>query len=145
MPEPPLTNHRQMIYWRLIAAAGGLGEPGASFESMAAELADRLELPSALLDPCIGVDVLLHRYPELIPHFDAVRRCLQPPDAAEPASSKLEPTSRKRSAMRTSSSAAPSPSRSSCSTSSGRTRAPRPAPRPSTASGARTSPPSSAR
>src|SRR5438067_9493277 len=87
MPDPTITNHRQMIYWRLIAAASGLGEPGAAFESMAAELAERLGLPSAILDPSIGVDVLLHRYPKLVPHFDAVRRCLQQPDAEDPASS----------------------------------------------------------
>src|SRR6516165_721875 len=87
MPVSTTTNHRQVIYWRLIGAASGLGEPGGSFESLAADLAERLGLPSAILDPSIGVDVLLHRYPKLVPHFDAVRRCLQPPEAGEPASS----------------------------------------------------------
>src|SRR5262249_11364977 len=87
MPDPTITNHRQAIYWRLIGAASGLGEPGGSFESLAADLAERLELPAAILDPSIGVDVLLHRHPKLVPHFDAVRRCLQPPEAEEPASS----------------------------------------------------------
>src|SRR5438309_9264530 len=86
MPDPSTANYRQMIYWRLISAAGGLGEPGAMLEKMAAELADRLELPSAILDPSIGVDVLLHRYPKLIPHFDAVQRCVRQPDGEEPAS-----------------------------------------------------------
>ena len=44
---------------------------------MTADLARRLELPSEILNPEIGVDVLLHRYPRLVPHFEAVRRCVE--------------------------------------------------------------------
>jgi hypothetical protein len=84
MNDPSISNQRQMLYWRLISAAGGLGEPGAPFESMAAELAERLELPSEILDGSIGVDVLLRRYPKLNPHFDAVRRCVQMPEGEAP-------------------------------------------------------------
>ncbi len=73
-----------MVYWRLLGAVSGLGETGAALEAMAANLAARLDLPSEILDPRIGVDVLLHRYPRLVPHFDAVRRCMQPPED-EPA------------------------------------------------------------
>jgi Mg-chelatase subunit ChlD len=93
MNDPAILNQRQMLYWRLLSAAGGLSEPGAAFESMAGELAGRLGLPSEILDPSIGVDVLLHRYPKLKPHFDAVQRCVQMPggDAAAPAGAEPPP------------------------------------------------------
>src|SRR4051812_25292818 len=77
MNDRVVLNQRQMIYWRLLGAASGLAEAGATLEAMARDLADRLELPSEILDPSIGVDVLLHRYPKLVPHFDAVARCVQ--------------------------------------------------------------------
>jgi Mg-chelatase subunit ChlD len=86
MADAVVLNQRQMLYWRLIGATAGLGEVGASFEAMAAELADQLELPPAILDASLGVDVLLHRYPRLKPHFDAIRHHLQEP-AGEDAGS----------------------------------------------------------
>jgi Mg-chelatase subunit ChlD len=88
MNDQVVLNQRQMIYWRLLAAAGGQGETGAVLESMARDLAGRLALPSEILDPSIGVDVLLHRYPKLVPVFNAVQRCVQQGDAtpADPAS-----------------------------------------------------------
>ena len=59
------------------SAAGGLGELGAAFESMAAELAERLELPSEILDgsdrrrcpaaPLSEADPPLRRRPALRP------------------------------------------------------------------------------
>jgi Mg-chelatase subunit ChlD len=83
MTDPATLNHRQMLYWRLIAAVGGLDEAGASFHAMAAELADELSLPPAILDGSIGVDVLLHRYPRLKPHFESLQGYFQP-EAADP-------------------------------------------------------------
>ena len=77
MNDPVVLNQRQMVYWRLLSAASGLGETGAALESMARELVERLGLPTEILDSAIGVDVLLHRYPKLVPHFDAVARCVQ--------------------------------------------------------------------
>jgi Mg-chelatase subunit ChlD len=87
MVNAEIGNQRQMIYWRLLSAVSGQGETGAALEAMAAKLAARLELPSEILDPTIGVDVLLHRYPRLVPHFEAVQRCLQVPedDATDPS------------------------------------------------------------
>ncbi len=78
--DSAIRNQRQLIYWRLLSAAAGQGETGASLESMNADLARRLELPSEILNPEIGVDILLHRYPKLIPHFDAVRGCVETPE-----------------------------------------------------------------
>jgi Mg-chelatase subunit ChlD len=78
-------NQRQMVYWRLLSATAGLDELGASFNAIAAALADELELPPAILDSTIGIDVLLHRYPRLKPHFDAIQHHLQPPaDGGDP-------------------------------------------------------------
>jgi Mg-chelatase subunit ChlD len=87
MNDRVVLNQRQMIYWRLLAVAGGQGETGAALEAMARDLAGRLDLPSEILNPSIGVDVLLHRYPKLVPQFDAVSRCVQQadPSSAEPA------------------------------------------------------------
>jgi hypothetical protein len=76
-PGPVIANQRQLIYWRLLSAAAGQGETGASLEAMTADLARQLDLPSEILNPEIGVDVLLHRYPKLVPHFEAVRRCVE--------------------------------------------------------------------
>ncbi len=80
MADAEVLNQRQVLFWRLIAATAGLADPGSSFETMAAALADQLNLPPAILDPSIGVDVLLHRYPQLQPHFDSIRDEFQPGD-----------------------------------------------------------------
>lgn len=84
MAEPAVLNQRQMLFWRLIAATSGLDDAGASFETMAAELADALDLPAAILDGAVGIDVLLHRYPKLKPHFDSIRHYLEEPAAEAP-------------------------------------------------------------
>jgi len=77
MADSVVLNQRQMLYWRLIAATSGLEETGASFSAMAAALAEDLELPAGLLDSRIGVDILLHRYPKLKPHFESIQHHLQ--------------------------------------------------------------------
>ncbi len=87
-------NLRQMVYWRLLSAASGLSDTGAALETMAANLAGQLGLPSEILNPTIGVDVLLHRYPKLVPHFEAVERCVQATEeVAAPSSSSEAPSS----------------------------------------------------
>jgi hypothetical protein len=70
-------NRRTAIYWRLIARAAGLDELGAPLDGPVAALADELELPAPILDASLGIDVLLHRYPKLKPHFDAVGRAMR--------------------------------------------------------------------
>lgn len=80
MGDANVLKRRQMLYWRLIAASSGLEDVGAAFDATAVELADRLELPAAILDPNVGVDVLLHRYPKLKPDFDAVAASVQAPE-----------------------------------------------------------------
>lgn len=57
---------RQVAYWGLLAAAFDRDE----FRGLNRELATELDLPLEVLDPGMPVDVLLHRYPQLKPHFD---------------------------------------------------------------------------
>lgn len=82
---------RQVVYWRLLAAAFGQGEHAPNVEAMAGELADELELPRIVLDPLPSVDTVVRRYPEMKAEFDDLERFLaepaagdtdQPPDAA---------------------------------------------------------------
>lgn len=92
MADLATRNRRQMLYWRLLGVAGGVGDVGASFDSSALELAERLDLPASILDGAVGIDVLLHRYPQLRPHFESVRRCVQlPADEASETPSAVAP------------------------------------------------------
>ncbi|WP_406700861.1 VWA domain-containing protein [Singulisphaera sp. Ch08] len=83
MADAIVLNQRQMLYWRLIGATAGLDDVNAPFNVLAAALADELDLPPAILDSSIGVDVLLHRYPKLKPHFESIQQHLQTAAAAE--------------------------------------------------------------
>src|SRR5690349_4783323 len=92
MGDAIVLNQRQMLYWRLIGATGGLADAGTPFDAMAAALADQLELPHAILDSSTGIDVLLHRYPKLKPHFEAIQRHLQAQPGPEAGPSDGEDT-----------------------------------------------------
>ena len=87
MADPAIGNQRQMVYWRLLSARRWPRRDGRGAGNHGGEPGPRLELPTEILDPTIGVDVLLHRYPKLIPHFEAVQRCMQLPeeDASDPS------------------------------------------------------------
>ena len=73
MSDALLLKKRQAAYWRLIAAMYGLNEVGASFDNIARELVDELELPSEVLEPGLSIEVLRHRYPQLEPHFQSLK------------------------------------------------------------------------
>ncbi len=89
MADAIVLNQRQMLYWRLIAATGGLDDVGAPSNPWPPSSPINWSSP-AILDRAIGVDVLLHRYPKLKPHFESIQHHLQPaateesslPDAA---------------------------------------------------------------
>ena len=68
---------RQAIYWHLVSAVYSLNDIGASFTGMTKELVKQLDMPQAILDPGLGLDVLLHRYPKLKPHFEASEALMQ--------------------------------------------------------------------
>ncbi|MGB1250753.1 MAG: vWA domain-containing protein [Candidatus Promineifilaceae bacterium] len=60
-----LTHQRQIAYWRLLTALFGSEKEGASFEGMAADIAEQHAVPALALDSQTGIDTLLHRYPDL--------------------------------------------------------------------------------
>lgn len=64
-PTPAVINRRQVVYWRLLSAMFGYTEQAANFEAMVREVAGELGLPDLILDPHIGVETVLHHYPEL--------------------------------------------------------------------------------
>ena len=66
----PIQHQRQVAYWRLLTALFGSEKEGASFESMAHQLADQHDVPPLALNPRASIDNLLHRYPELENDFD---------------------------------------------------------------------------
>jgi VWA domain containing CoxE-like protein len=80
--SPDSARHRQVLYWRLLAATCGLQEQAPTIEGMGAEIAQNLRLPSALLDTHTSIDALLQRYPELAPELDLVGPASDAPDAA---------------------------------------------------------------
>jgi hypothetical protein len=60
-----ITQRRQVVYWRLLSALFGYTEQAENFETMAREVTQEVGLPQIILDPRIGIDTLLHHYPEL--------------------------------------------------------------------------------
>ena len=64
--------YRQVIHWRLMTAMFGLREFAPNFDAMAAELAQILDLPEAVLHPRIGIETLLQQHPELAQEFQSL-------------------------------------------------------------------------
>ncbi|HSH05571.1 MAG TPA: VWA domain-containing protein [Anaerolineae bacterium] len=69
MSTDPLTNRRQAIYWRLLAAAFNHNDQGATLNHLAHEITAELGLPDLLLNPHTSLDDLLQRYPDLENQF----------------------------------------------------------------------------
>jgi hypothetical protein len=69
MDANQIAQRRQVLYWRLLTAMFSFTEQGANFEGMSVEIVDELGLPRLILDPKIGIEDLLQRYPELEPDF----------------------------------------------------------------------------
>jgi hypothetical protein len=76
--QAELRRQRQVIYWRLLAAANGLNDQARNIEQMTGEVVERLDLPALLLDPLPAVDTLLQRYPELKPDFESLKSVCSP-------------------------------------------------------------------
>ncbi len=74
--------YRQVIYWRLLNATFGMSEQAANMETMTAELAKNLDLPSLVLDPNIAIDTLLQRFPELEQEFEELSDSFSAEDSA---------------------------------------------------------------
>jgi hypothetical protein len=84
-PDPDAGKQRQVIYWRLLAAANGLTDSARNIEAMTAAAARQAGLPEMVLDPAPGVDTLIQRYPELKADFEALQKaCTPQPDGSQP-------------------------------------------------------------
>src|SRR5690242_9512460 len=83
--DPGAGRRRQVIYWRLLAAANGMTDSARNIESTTAAIAREAGLPELVLDPVIAVDTLLQRYPELKPDFEALHKVCNPPADGAPA------------------------------------------------------------
>jgi hypothetical protein len=81
MNDHDILHRRQVIYWRMLAALFGHTEQAPNMEQMAGEVAQELGLPPILLNPRVGVDTMLQRYPELEPSFDLAVQPGEPPTA----------------------------------------------------------------
>ncbi|HKI31205.1 MAG TPA: VWA domain-containing protein [Gemmataceae bacterium] len=75
---------RQVIYWRLLAAANGMTDSAKNIEGMTAATARAVGLPEMVLDPLPAVDTLIQRYPELKPDFEALQKVRAPQTDAPP-------------------------------------------------------------
>ncbi len=69
MTDDTLLKQRQAIYWHLIGSVYQLNDIGPSFATITKALVDQLDLPQAILDSSMSLDVLLHRYPKLAALF----------------------------------------------------------------------------
>ena len=83
-PEADPRKQRQVIYWRLIAAANGMTEQVRNVEGMTTALVEQLGLPGLILDPTLAVDTLLQRYPELKDDFAGLEKVCNPDPASPP-------------------------------------------------------------
>ncbi|HEX2619395.1 MAG TPA: VWA domain-containing protein [Phototrophicaceae bacterium] len=79
--SPQISQRRQVVYWRLLSAMFGYTEQAGNFEAMALEVVHEVGLPEYILDPRVGIDTLLHHYPELEAEF----KLEVPPDEPEDA------------------------------------------------------------
>ncbi|WP_232664129.1 VWA domain-containing protein [Pseudonocardia sp. TRM90224] len=63
------SNHRQVLYWRLLARLFDPQEHPA-LESASMAVTEAAGLPGALLDPSVSVDTVVQRFPELAGEFE---------------------------------------------------------------------------
>jgi hypothetical protein len=76
--DAELRKQRQVVFWRLLGAAFGLGEQARNLEQLTADIAEQHGLPPLITDPNLAVETLLQRYPELKPDFDSIRQACNP-------------------------------------------------------------------
>jgi hypothetical protein len=83
--EPDAGKQRQVIYWRLLAAANGMTDAAKNIESMTAAAARAAGLPEMILDPVPAVDTLVQRYPELKKDFEELNDVFNPEAHGRPS------------------------------------------------------------
>lgn len=73
MSDAATLNQRQVVFWRLLAAAFGLTPQTPNVEAVTGEVVRSLDLPELVTDPGIALDNLVQRYPDLKGDFDALQ------------------------------------------------------------------------
>lgn len=71
---------RQVIYWRLLAAANGMTDSAKNIEAMTVAAAREAGLAEMVLDPAPAIDTLVQHYPELKADFEALQKVCNPPE-----------------------------------------------------------------
>ncbi len=72
---------RQVVFWRLLAAANGASDQARNVEAMTGEIAEAVGLPKAVLDPVPAIETVVQRYPELKPDFADLDKMCAPREA----------------------------------------------------------------
>lgn len=75
---------RQVVYWRLLAAANGLTDQARNVEQMTASIAEEVGLPAVILDPAPAIETVVQRYPELKDDFAALESVCNQREATVP-------------------------------------------------------------
>ena len=75
---------RQVSYWRLIGACFGQDDLARPFQEQTAEIIRREDLPLALLDAAMPIEILLQRNPGLKQHMDAISELMTHAEAEQP-------------------------------------------------------------
>ena len=65
-----ISTRRQVIYWRLMTSLFEMSEKVTNFDSLMTEIVQENDLPLMVMNPTIGVETLIQRYPHLGPMFD---------------------------------------------------------------------------
>ncbi|AKT43092.1 vWA domain-containing protein [Chondromyces crocatus] len=68
--DPLVLKARQALYWRLLGGIFDQGEVAPNLEDLARGLADQTDVPTAILDPEMSVDMFVQRFPALKPDFE---------------------------------------------------------------------------
>jgi hypothetical protein len=76
---------RQVIYWRLLAAANGMTDSAKNIETMTAATTRGVGLPEMVLDPLPAIDTLIQRYPELKDDFESLKKVCTPDPSGSPS------------------------------------------------------------
>lgn len=94
--ESPLSaaqKERMASYWRLIGVCFGQDELAKGFHEQVAGIVRREDLPPALLDAQMSIEILQKRHPKLMPHFDEIGKLTAPEDDMPEEASPLDPAS----------------------------------------------------
>ncbi|HKB38439.1 MAG TPA: VWA domain-containing protein [Gemmataceae bacterium] len=74
---------RQVVFWRLLAAANGINDQARNVETVTGEVVEAVGLPKAILDPAPAIETVLQRHPELKSEFADLEKFCRPSEEAD--------------------------------------------------------------